>query len=159
MTHTQRRSRRGFTLIELLVAATIIILLTTIGIVSFTATNKRARDGKRKADLEQVRSALELYRSDTTLSGGVYPAPVSGDAIASFTNLMSTLSTNNYIANPTPQDPVNVSPNVYSYWYGSSGTTATYCLCAYLDDATKANSSSGTCTFSGTPRWYCITNP
>ncbi|MBI4067477.1 type II secretion system protein [Candidatus Gottesmanbacteria bacterium] len=53
----------GFTLIEILVAATIISLLSTIGFISYQATGRIARDAKRKADLQQIRSALEVYKS------------------------------------------------------------------------------------------------
>ena len=67
------KSILGFTMIELLVAATILSILAAIGLVSFNSANVRARDGKRKADLEQARSALELYRSDV----GYYPKSYS----------------------------------------------------------------------------------
>ncbi|MCL4208570.1 hypothetical protein KJZ63_02975, partial [Patescibacteria group bacterium] len=54
----------GFTMIELLVVTTIIIILTSIGLVSYTSANRSARNGKRKADMEMVRQALVLYRTD-----------------------------------------------------------------------------------------------
>ncbi len=63
--------KKGFSLLELLVSATIIAVLTTIGIVSYSSVNKRSRDVKRKSDIEQIRSALEMYRSDN----GQYPNP------------------------------------------------------------------------------------
>ena len=42
---------KGFTLLELLVVISLIGLLTAIGVVNFQATNQRARDGKRQAEL------------------------------------------------------------------------------------------------------------
>lgn len=54
----------GFTLIELLISISIIGILVTIGIVAFSTINKNSRDTKRKSDVEQVRSALEMYRGD-----------------------------------------------------------------------------------------------
>lgn len=62
--------RQGFTLIEILVAMTIVAVLVSLALVSYQGARKSARDGKRKADLEQVRSALEMCRADT----GSYPA-------------------------------------------------------------------------------------
>ena len=59
---------QAFTLIELLVVATIIGVLMSIAIVSFSNAQRNSRDAKRKADLETVRQALVLYRQDT----GVY---------------------------------------------------------------------------------------
>lgn len=53
----------GFTLIELMVAIAIVAVLATIGIVAFGATQKSARDAKRKGDLEDIKKALYLYRS------------------------------------------------------------------------------------------------
>lgn len=60
---------KGFTLVELVVVIAIIAILTSVGLVSYTDFNRRARDARRKADLEVIRQALELYRADN----GVYP--------------------------------------------------------------------------------------
>ena len=65
--------RKGFTLIELLVAMAIMIVIMAAALVSYTGTRKTARDAKRKSDLESIRSALELYRSDN----GGYPLPAT----------------------------------------------------------------------------------
>jgi prepilin-type N-terminal cleavage/methylation domain-containing protein len=50
-----KQSKGGFTMIELLVVTTIIIVLSTIGLISFRQTGMNARNGKRKADLENIR--------------------------------------------------------------------------------------------------------
>jgi general secretion pathway protein G len=55
---------RGFTLIELLVVMTLIGLLVGISLFAMGGARESARDGSRKADLEAVRSALELYKAD-----------------------------------------------------------------------------------------------
>lgn len=65
-----RLRRAGFTFIEILVVATIIGVLATIGAVSYRSANIKSRDGKRQADLEQIRAALEMYRADNS----TYPA-------------------------------------------------------------------------------------
>ena len=54
--------KKGFTLIELLIAVSIIAILISIGVVSYGSVNKRSRDAKRKGDIEQLRSGLEMYR-------------------------------------------------------------------------------------------------
>ena len=59
-----KKSLKGFTLIEILVVATIIGLLASGAIVSYQQLLKQSRDAKRKTDLEQVRAALEMYRSN-----------------------------------------------------------------------------------------------
>lgn len=64
------KTGKGFSLMELLVVMGIIVLLTGVGVVNYSQTNRKARDAKRKADIESIRSALELYRTDQ----GSYPA-------------------------------------------------------------------------------------
>lgn len=54
-------NRRGFTLVELLVVIAIIGILSTIATVSLSQARQRARDTKRLADIQQIRSALVLY--------------------------------------------------------------------------------------------------
>ena len=92
------KQTKGFTLIELLVAATIIALLTAIGVVSYANINKRSRDTKRKSDIEQIRSSLEMYRADN----GSYPHAGAG----SWTDVSSLIAlvTGGYIR-ALPADP------------------------------------------------------
>lgn len=59
----------GFTLLEILVVVTIIGLLAAIGVVSYGSLLKGSRESRRKADLEQIRAALEIYKS----TNGLYP--------------------------------------------------------------------------------------
>lgn len=64
-----RKHKSGFTMIELLVVATIIIVLSAVGLVSYRKAGESSRNAKRKADLEIVRQALVLYKADN----GYYP--------------------------------------------------------------------------------------
>lgn len=56
--------RNGFTLIELLVVIAILGILAAIGLASFLGTQEKARDAKRKSDLDNIARALELYYND-----------------------------------------------------------------------------------------------
>lgn len=114
-----RKKQLGFTLIEILVAATIMAVLTAIGLVSFSIANRNARDAKRKADLEQVRAALEIYRSDNTS----YPAvSVTGNLAQ-----VGTIAT--YLTSTSVMDPKDPTTQ-YTY---VSATGATYQVCATLE--------------------------
>lgn len=118
--------KSGFTLIELLVVISIIGILASFIVASFTSAQKKARDSKRKADLDAVKKALTLASNDC--SGGGFPS-IGGLAAAgdvryadnpSPDNLMYYLNTNKYIQK-SPQDPMQTGVNRYNY--NNSGTT------------------------------------
>src|ERR1035437_10377472 len=56
------KSGAGFTLVELMVVISIIAILSMIGLTIYTSAQKSARDGKRRADLLTIQTALEQYR-------------------------------------------------------------------------------------------------
>jgi prepilin-type N-terminal cleavage/methylation domain-containing protein len=68
------RKLKGLSLIEVLIAVAIIGILITIGIFSYTSSQKKARDSKRKFELNQLQKSLEMYYNDY----GSYP-PSSAD--------------------------------------------------------------------------------
>ncbi|MBP8590878.1 prepilin-type N-terminal cleavage/methylation domain-containing protein [Candidatus Shapirobacteria bacterium] len=140
------KCKGGFTLIEVLVAATIIALLTSIGVVSYQAANRQARDAKRKADLEQIRAALQIYRGDC----GSYPASISfgGSLTGSCTG-----STVTYMQQ-VPQDPKS---STWNYSYSSSGTS--YVLCAYLEGGSVSTNCTGSCSCGADPCNYKLCPP
>lgn len=67
----KKKNNRGFTLFELLVVISIIGILAAVGLASYSSTQKRARDAKRKEDLKTLQTALEQYYA----SMGSYPDP------------------------------------------------------------------------------------
>ena len=136
----------GFTMIELLVATTILALLATIGIVSYTASSAKARDGKRKADLSQVRTALEMYRSQPPLL--TYPSDETWDG------MITTLNGASYLSVPSMYDPQNDAPYVYSYT--PSADNKSYSLCANFETSTQ---DGMTCSGTAKPFSCCFENP
>lgn len=56
--------KSGFTLIELLVVVAIIGVLTAVLLVNLVGIRERAADTKKKADLNQMKSAMRLYYND-----------------------------------------------------------------------------------------------
>ncbi|KKU82985.1 hypothetical protein A2973_03060 [Candidatus Gottesmanbacteria bacterium RIFCSPLOWO2_01_FULL_49_10] len=136
--------KKGFTLIEVLVAATIIAVLVAIGMVSYGNINKRSRDSKRKSDLEQVRSALEMYRSDNN----AYPAVNTG-GFATAANLNTGNPATGLVSAYTPSIPTDpTSSQTYRFRaIAVSGSYVSYCLCGKLETECLSTSCT-TCTVS-----------
>ena len=120
------KKRNGFTLIEILVVATIIGLLAAIGITSYTQFNIQARNTRRKADAENVRGALEMYKSNV----GNYPS------------LLDNLTTppNQYLKS-LPTDPKGTTVNNWSSSvYGCTGSPCTtYTITVNLEPVATGN--------------------
>lgn len=135
----------GFTLVEILVTATIIGLLSTIGVTGFQAITRSGRDAIRRSDLEQIRSALEIYKTENNS----YPI-TSSTCVADLSS--------SYI-NSYPADP---KPLTARYCY-TKLTNLTYILCAHLEngDASDYNcdnnvDTSQDCTLNCN---YKVVNP
>lgn len=73
--------KQGFTLLELLVVIGIISVLLGFGAVSYSTSQKKARDAKRKADLQALQKVLEQCYSVNTY---LYPA-ITGTGTTSVT--------------------------------------------------------------------------
>lgn len=120
----------GFTLIELLIAFVILGLISTyVAIISTDAITKQ-RDVQRKHDIKQIRTALELYRSDRQ----VYPA---SNLVAC--NAQMVEGNGVYMAH-VPCDPKSGG----NYLYTVTANGFAYCLRACLepDDATESDPES-----------------
>jgi len=124
MTIKNDQSKFGFSLIESLVVIAIIGLRSTLSVLAINSARVKARDTKRKADLRNIKVALELYYNDN----GVYP-PAGGCAYGSNCYVYSTAG-NNWIpalASYMPKQPLDPINNLggpwidgrYSYSYGN----------------------------------------
>lgn len=56
--------RDGFTMIELLIVIALIMILSAIGLGSFTISTTRSYDSQRKSDINQISKALESFNND-----------------------------------------------------------------------------------------------
>lgn len=137
----------SFTLIEILVVATIISLLSAGAAISYSQIVKQSRDSKRKADIENVRAALEQYRS----TNDVYPTTGTGSGLPFGTGSLTDAASNTYM-NRIPQDPQSSAKN---YFYSSSGTD--YTIAAQLEASSTCSSypPSGSCGI-GLTCSYCV---
>jgi len=100
-----KKKNRGFTLIELLVVIFIIGILASIVIVSVNSARAKARDTKRKADIKELKTAIELYNNDT----GQYPQAGGASAWGDDQNmdvLSGVLNQPTQYLWPIPHDPI-----------------------------------------------------
>lgn len=118
--------KKGFTLIEMLVVLSIIGILMGLSLTAFMGSRKAARDGKRRADLEQIRSGLEMCRSDA----GSYLSSLGSSIVCGGQTYMASV----------PTDPLSPA-SVYYY----SGAANIYTLCARLEAGTGTVSGCGSC--------------
>lgn len=119
--------KKGFSLIELMAVVAIIAMLSAAALTIYTNSQKKARDARRQADRETVRSALELYRTDSATHNYPNPAGANGSN-AKYTALSAPLLS--YV-NPLPQDPRNGVTYYYTYSYSAVGPTYTICVSAW----------------------------
>lgn len=106
---------QGFTLIELLIVITIIGILATLILASFGGAQAKARDGRRKSDLAQIKRGMELAKSDCKGSA-YYPYLGGSTAVDAYNNLSSYLSDSDLKhMSSAPKDPKDSAPQQYAY--------------------------------------------
>lgn len=140
--------KKGFTLIELLVVMAILGILSVIGLSNFQSARIKARDAKRKSDLQTIAKSLEAYANDYQ----DYPADNSGkiscttpatcDWDGPFKDSKGTI-----YAAKLPKD--DLSPTQV-YYYDANGTVS-YSLYARLENANDPAIDSSITKLCGTP--------
>ncbi len=131
-----KMTKKGFTLIELLVVISIIGILMAISIFGLQGARESSRDAKRKADLELIRSGIEIYKSDCDSYpvdvGSSLPSPLVGDGSK------TTCAVANTYIKSVPSDPTDPTR---TYIYISDGTD--YEICASLEQGTDITTCGG----------------
>lgn len=118
--HFQRRA--GFTLIEFLVVATLMVILSTIGMVGYSSVSRTTRDKQRQKDMEVIRVAMEQYYE----LYGNYPTAATMTDLTSNPEFAELLQSGSQI-----RDPLNTG----SYQYAVSSSANTFQL-TYTEETT-----------------------
>lgn len=112
--------KKSFTLLEMLVVIGIIGILLGLGAVSYSTAQKKARDARRQGDLSAAQKVMEQCYA---VNNYQYPT-ISGTG-----TITATCPAPNTSITFTITDPLNSSPNVYTY---TTSTTA-YSISATLE--------------------------
>ncbi len=160
----------GFTLIELLVVIAIIAVIVAFAVANFVGARSRAKDLKKKSELQQFKSALRLYYNDFNQ----YPLPASavdndiegcGNATPPVASCGAVCG-GQFAAGPTQCDSVymkllpEATDYVWTYQQMSGGDD--FCLWTTLDNASDAEIArsqtrcSGLCGAAVPPTDYVL---
>lgn len=124
-----RMEERGFTLIELMVVVAVIGVLAAMLVPTVSGLTSKARDARRKSDIESIATALEMFRDKYAR----YPTPgeagtnACGGWRGSNTNdFMQILITEGFLKK-YPADPINTGNGCSEYCYSYYRYDAGYC--------------------------------
>lgn len=139
----------GFTLLELLVVIGIIGILVGIGSIAYSSAQTRARDSRRRGDIEAISKSLEQYYAVNI----TYPLSSS---CAGFET---------YLAGREPTDPKTGDAYIADGDCDAAGNA--FCICSQMEVPGSGNAfvkgggAPTTCVWdggSGTRDYYCAQN-
>lgn len=134
--------KKGFTLVELMIVITVIAILATIAVVSFSRVQKQARDTKRKGDLRALATALQAYFTEKNTYPGSDIAGLSTALVPTYIPMMPNNNTGDVMYT------TGVAGNGYSY--GVNQTVNTFGLCIDMEATGNAAGSYWNVTSSNT---------
>ena len=167
-----KTKNNGFTVVELVIVVVIIGIISTIGFVQYSSSQKRSRDAIRQSHVSKIVEALETYyvSNGRYPNYSMFPGPGrTGSTIpntawfnssnVSWDNLFNLLKP--YIGDTKLVDPINTNTawtaagvNNYNYSYFSGGYCGVavgqmYILVYRLESGKVINTLEG----------ECLTNP
>lgn len=134
------RNTRGFSFVEMIIVVAIIATLATLVVISIQSARISGRDSRRLSDINEIRSALNLYYSKYSQ----YPTAIIPGQIFSV-NSITYLE--KVPSNPQPYTDgacTDTNPSDYAYTQTSSGLsyTLTFCLGYKQSDVTAGNNKA-----------------
>jgi general secretion pathway protein G len=118
-------SPRGFTLIEILVVLTLIVVLASMGMSSYTNSVRHAREAVLKEDLFRMRDAIDQFYADKTKYPQSLQDLVTDGYLREIPKDPITNSADTWVTVPAESDPNNpaTEPGVYNVKSGSEDTS------------------------------------
>ena len=124
-------NKAAFTYVELLIVVTVILVMSGVGMVSFSSFSQKSRDNRRRTDIEMIRNALNLYYSNQV--GGFYPTSLN-------------ILVNEGYLDQRPNDPIN-RPGGYGYLplpVGCNNNPGRICTSYRIDTVLEVDGSTYT---------------
>jgi general secretion pathway protein G len=118
------KKQRGFTLIEVLIVITLVVVLASVGLATYTNSVRRAREATLKENLFRMRDAMDQYYADKNKWPAALQDLVSDGYLRQipedpFTKSADTWQVDN--ADPDPNNPAG-EPGVDDVHSGSDET-------------------------------------
>lgn len=136
----RNRKRHGFTLIEILVSISILAVISSVGLVTYSHSQQASLDSKRRQDLIEIKNALIIYNQFNKNQTCNYPCGMAFSDNSTWSTLENGSSGSppysgmvpNFIAS-LPSDPTNSSPYIYVFHGGN--------ICGTLQNKLPTDSS------------------
>ena len=119
-----REPDQGFTMIELLVVMTLMVILATMGMTQYKASQTYAKEAVLKEDLFRLRDAIDQYYADKNQYPSTLDTLVSDGYLRKLPDDPFTKSSTSWQTVPAEPDPANptAEPGVYDVKSGSDAT-------------------------------------
>lgn len=138
------KKNKGFSLLELLVVISIIGILISLGVASFSTAQKKSRDARRKADIKAMQDGFEQYYA---VNSGSYGATCA-----------AMFAVSDIFPAGSPVDP----KGGVTYAYTCDSDADGYCVCAYLEGGVGSGNSDSAasipCSYGGDEDYQCLSN-
>jgi prepilin-type N-terminal cleavage/methylation domain-containing protein len=140
----KKEFQKAFTIIELLVVVAIISVLTGVMLMGLDGVKQRGNDVKRIADIREMQTAIETYKS----VNGKYPAAGAAGSNEYIVGLLPFMS-----GSKLQKDPSGIHNGTAGYIYQRTTDEKTYCITV---KSTVYNSKSQKDLEDGTPKTWKV---
>jgi general secretion pathway protein G len=115
---------RGFTLIEVLIVITLVTILASVGLATYTNSVRRAREATLREDLFRMRDAIDQYYADKNKYPAALQDLVSDGYLREIPKDPMTDSADSWQTENAEPDPSNAaaSPGIFDVKSGSEDT-------------------------------------
>lgn len=155
----QTKTKLGFTLIEMIVVVGIIGLLSTLLLTSVSGIRKNSIDTRRKANLENVRGAINMYYSVKSS----WPCDFAGSSCADCTTddsnsiwckMITKLSTSGFLSDNVKTD--EDGDDVSDYTITTCSSPCLVKLCSACESKNGEECTNTSPVSGDTRNWYCL---